>query len=102
MHTKGPWRADCSDHVNWVLDSQGNYLVETVTEDSSDLYEKSERRRQGNVVLMAAAPDLLAALKALIEICDDRLQFTYAGRRLSTDARAAIARAEGRMLTKAR
>ena len=83
MHTKGPWdvldRAILSENLN----TYGNWIVCEMP-DRDNIREDMENAR-----LISAAPDLLAALKGLVE--DDLFSCEYFDM-----AKRAIARAEGR------
>lgn len=99
MHTPGPWAAGRAipedgavsrivragdDHIAVVMD------LEDAAQEAAD-----------NARLIAAAPELLAALNALLNLSvkghalADRLQFSDSGRAILNQARAAIARATG-------
>jgi hypothetical protein len=112
-HTPGPWRVDERDRVSHgagfeevgpfvVLapdDADGRPVVLAVLEDDG---EPGQAKADAHV--MAAAPDLLAALKAIVENEDAGRTATFwtakdgianAGQPVNSDAaRAAIARAE--------
>lgn len=84
-HTPGPWRLHEVDDTrvmgadgSWVADMGGDY------DDALDW-----PRMEANARLIAAAPDMLAAMKA---ICSDFAQ----QHPLIIDGLAAIAKAEGR------
>lgn len=86
-HTKGPWSLDFGDG-GAVIYEEG---VGTIANVPDDLIASSY-----NAALIAAAPELLAALKRLVEefgeyyeVCDD------AGQQTMDAAHAAIAKAEG-------
>ena len=106
--TPGPWKADADDKLNpdrsfgivapWRDgDSEGTVVIAEVT--SAETEEQARR----DADLLAAAPDLYAALREMVE-CEDAAEnhpegwealferFAYA----LQDARAALAKAEGR------
>lgn len=58
QHTPGPWVSDSG----YILDEQGNYLVEEISSDEEDLFIEDYEQRAANMKLMAAAPELLEAL----------------------------------------
>lgn len=60
-HTPGPWKP-CGFENLTVNDSEGNTLVACPGSSTGTLIEM-----KGNAHLIAAAPELLEALKALIE-----------------------------------
>lgn len=95
-HTPGPWRSGAPDHaapgVGYVLaDIPGRSWPEEI----AVIYGAENVHRDANVILIAAAPELLDALKAvwllLPSVIDPGVQ-----RRLRELAEAAIAKAEGR------
>ena len=81
-HTLGPWQATEGGNVRTV--AEPGWLVATVA---------STFRKQGNARLIAAAPELLAALERLLH------QVEYMGapddHEDIIEARAAIAKAKG-------
>lgn len=90
-HTPGPWE------LAYELDGDGdavrvsraghNFDVALVYGHGGDAL--SDHERNANARLVAAAPDLLSALRAVVEIADRKtVEFDA--------ARAAIAKAEGR------
>ena len=99
-HTPGPWKVG----KNFGAD----YEVRITTVEDEKLIFIGSSRTSGsweeigaNARLMAAAPDLLGALKDLINFdvkghaLIDRLQFSNGGRDLSAKILGAIAKAEG-------
>ena len=81
-HTPGPWR----ELVTRIDDANGYQICHL------DLHGKSEAERDANRRLIAAAPDLLEALKEALDVC------IWPSRALSDihdKASAAIAKAEG-------
>ena len=65
------------------------YEFGDVADENNDLVAKVEQHQHG--ALLAAAPELLAALEAMLDAPDDDSRYNAA-----LDARAAIARAKGR------
>lgn len=98
-HTPGPWFVDWLDDMNgWVLDASGNYLAEIVTEDDEERCVSAEEQ-QANARLMAAAPELLAALRGLVDLLDERNEGLKTRDEIEFNvqcAREAIAKAEGK------
>ena len=90
QHTPGPWAVN---PVGAVVDSfraTGEIVPVCALLWPTDV--RSEDETEANARLIAAAPDLLAALKALVDVIDlhyPRDHFT-----VLTSARAAIAKAE--------
>jgi hypothetical protein len=82
-HTPGPWEIERTAHVDlWITAPDGRHIVGTVSCGGD---QKTEGR--ANARLIAAAPDMLAALEAVIHAA---FEPTWA--QLVADA---IARAKG-------
>ena len=61
LHTPGPWFL--GEGTPWkVLDANGQYIVNT------DTHRRTYKECVANAQLICAAPDLLAALKATLEM----------------------------------
>jgi len=95
-HTPGPWElADIGDYSDFdgnsrvVLGDDRRIAVVKVTPGSA-LFAESD----ANARLIAAAPDLLAALEAMVRDAD-RNQRPGGGSDVPDSARAAIAKAKG-------
>lgn len=83
-HTPGPWSAD---HDNVRTPADGGMVAKVAGDTDAQAY--------ANARLIAAAPDLLAALRDLVSA--EGLPEGYANRAMLIDAaRAALAKAEGR------
>lgn len=91
-HTPGPW--------NLSANEDGRTYVEASNDTADDiaalLMDHDQQQNAANARLIAAAPDLLAACKAILA----RFELEPAGSvfpaaALQTDLRAAIAKAEG-------
>ena len=78
MHTPGPWHINGMDSIVSV---RGNCTVAKVWRGGED------------AALIAAAPDLLAVLSTILDVWDEH---KIIGPTMYHDARAAIAKAEGR------
>jgi hypothetical protein len=91
-HTPGPWRAqpESNNYQVRVYEGPCSRCVADVWGDCDEL----AYHVHANASLIAAAPDLLAALKALVE--DGRCSTYPADDGLLAVADAAIAKAEGR------
>lgn len=64
QHTPGQWSYDFLDEENgWILDQHSNYIAEIVTSDEEGKFIRNGKERVANARLMAAAPELLEALK---------------------------------------
>jgi hypothetical protein len=99
MHTPGPWEFD-GDYV-WAESIKG-YVADPQTEDILSgehvAHSKAAAQWRANAKLIAAAPELLAALVAVLEI-EDRDEFVPLTEldKAWTAARAAIAKAQGQL-----
>jgi hypothetical protein len=86
-HTPGPWKL----HRLWsddVVDSTGSLIVSAYGD-----YESPET--QANARLISAAPELLAALEALLDIT--HFSTNSHEEAIHNDAMAAILKAKGKM-----
>lgn len=95
-HTPGPWKATVRTVVNaddplFTIDSQdaNGELISHVASLGDGMSYYSDHA--ANAALIAAAPDLLAALRDAIDIIN-----ANCAPRIGAAARAAIARAEGK------
>ena len=88
QHTPGPWTMDRGTPLV-VMDRRGAYVAQC---DGISATIGSTEEMIANANLIAAAPDLLAALKAIVGECDGG---THDGGTIGMNlARAAIAKAE--------
>ena len=91
MHTPGPWKIGAREGENLpILDSAGNNLALADFAEVANNADKVE----ANARLIAAAPELLAALKEAHRIL--LAQGNTPGRLEVAGIRVAIAKAEGR------
>lgn len=90
-HTRGPWHVTRTDNVVFETENQ-RAIAWTWADDMP--YVKSAAERKLNAHLIAAAPDMLAALKAIVEY-ETSPDFSKWALRVDA-ARAAVAKAEGR------
>ena len=94
MHTPGPWTVDPKTLAVYAPDRHGHAAAVRVAECGRTLLPAAEIA--ANAALVAAAPDLLAALQALVGEADLGEIDNEDNARLLLDwARAAIARATG-------
>ena len=99
-HTPGPWEVSTDpdgngtykirEHVDAELEIERQADQETDEAKADSLYAKQNELREANARLIAAAPDLLIALEAMVDAPDDDSRYNAA-----IDARAAIAKAKG-------
>lgn len=92
QHTPGPWQIEKDGVSSTNAPDDGDIIC-----DAPIYAEHSMKRWEANARLIAAAPDLLAALQAIVMAWDspkERAALSYA--HLET-AKNAIARAEGRL-----
>lgn len=87
-HTPGPWKIDATDDS--VRDSNEHQICDFNWTDDVG-------RSQANARLIASAPELLAALRNLVDAAESTSTLQREHRRAAcVIARSAIARAEGR------
>jgi hypothetical protein len=93
-HTKGPWDAVPKDDPRGQPGAYFRGIVEIVSMDPpfSIVLASRAREWEANARLIAAAPDMLAALQA----CTDVLNHFPVGSRLRAKVESAIAKAEGK------
>ena len=92
-HTPGPWELDHGeDGDNFTIRADGEFVTRLTKSRYTD--DRRDPEAYANAALIAAAPDLLAALRALMEpsVMDNKDARIHA--RIA--AMRAIARAEGR------
>ena len=95
MHTPGPWTVDPKTFAVYAPDRHGHAAAVRVAQRGLAPLPAAEIA--ANAALMAAAPDLLAALQALVGEADlGEIDQDDGTRALLAQARAAIARATGR------
>lgn len=100
-HTPGPWQAirDGKRELYEIGVKREIVGFRLVAQVHFGFHEPTESQQHANARLIAAAPELLAALKAMdTALCDgfDTQAARMAGRKALIAARAAIAKAEGR------
>lgn len=87
-HTPGPWSAINYHGDRWWINA------EILTGDSRIAYLGHEATEK-DASLIAAAPDLLAAAKAVVEIWDNSGDYIHPKSLMASDLRHAIRKAEG-------
>ena len=94
-HTPGPWHYRTSDGSIGGIDSACGLSIAQAFQVKPISEDLTQETRKSNAHLIAAAPDLLDALKELLlaERLDDDDQILLSAR---VKARAAIAKAEGK------
>jgi len=104
-HTPGPWELDEGDDGdNFTIRADGEFVTRLTKSRYTD--DRRDPEAYANAALIAAAPDMLAALAAIVKGADSEpdgdylvgmnLGYVAIHRRKIEAARAAIARAEGR------
>jgi hypothetical protein len=93
-HTPGPWNVETANKYGEIritasATKKHTYLIALTSPDCPD-----SQTQEANTSLMAAAPDLLAALESLLPAYDDARAAGH-GEILIAQARAAIAKAKG-------
>ena len=98
-HTKGPWKVDYTkQNVRAGLGVNVAFCGESGVYGVNGSQSVGVMEARANARLIAAAPDLLAALQSIAECCDeDHAARDYASRQTEIRgiARAAIAKATG-------
>lgn len=96
QHTPGPWHRNIkpATHYNTIFAGRNTHVTRLAVEG------KSEEEVEANCALIVAAPDMLAALREAVRVLEyaaDALDAPAAShfRETISDARAAIAKAEG-------
>jgi hypothetical protein len=95
-YTPGPWRfskSELSSEWGLIVDSHENIIANVNTETGPDIppLVSTKMPCKANGMLMAAAPDMLAALKRIRDYLYEREIFGY----MRMEVEAAIAKAEG-------
>jgi hypothetical protein len=99
-HTKGPWVALPEERDKPYIRIRGTVLggrykiANVLTPVYDGVHEREAKETRANARLIAAAPELLEALKEVF-IIGDRLVSDVYGDEFVEKARAAIAKAEG-------
>lgn len=98
-HTPAPWIADNPSELNNTIAIRNGKLSPLAYVQPRPFYDDTQA---GNATLIAAAPDLLAALELIINMqvkghaLIDRLQFSDDGRAISEKVLSAIHKATGK------
>lgn len=97
-HTKGPWTADIVDDMLWEINSSGAdwASIAEVTANILGALRVSTEDAEANAWLIAAAPELLEACKAILASAPNQVMRDTHPYAIALKAvRAAIAKAEG-------
>lgn len=89
-HTPGPWRVDKRGEVS--VQGPDSFMVADCEILSIRPNAPTGERCRANARLIAAAPDMLAALRDIVLFCEEHIPRTS---RAITRARSAISKAEG-------
>ena len=99
-HTPGPWTVKGEDTV---VGPQGNTIAECCGYSirATDKDQIRQGGREANATLIAAAPAMYEALKALVEVFPSVVKMTPYGvsmgiSKIHDDAKAALTQAEGK------
>jgi hypothetical protein len=99
-HTSGPWRVEFDGDQWWIMageaydDREGVRVIAAVAPDTKAFEpEEADRRAAADAHLLAAVPDLLAALKDYVAL--DESTPGAEAEPVFTQAREAIAKAKG-------
>lgn len=90
-HTPGPWFYDTGETKALIVEKDGT----TVAEICTTYQTTAHRSLEANVRLMAAAPDLLAALQTVAAMAESFPEELHKNHPDVIAAHAAIARAKG-------
>ncbi len=93
QHTPGPWSVT-DGHYPSFKEIRGPSFKISVVMWATDLTDDDYRKRDADLRLIAAAPDLLEALKDIVGFWDSIVP-TDAVNQMHINARAAIAKATG-------
>ena len=95
--TPGPWHINHTDDGLEVL--AGDLLIATINGSTEDVevVGLDERTTDVNASLIAASPDLLAALERVLELGERANLFHWEDAELIGQARAAVAKAMGKV-----
>jgi len=95
-HTPGPWhweadsvKGDCFNRIRYRVTAVGK----TITQVYYSSFEGGTTNAENDARLIAAAPELLQCLEALLKVCDEELDPKRTPE--MREARAAIKRAKG-------
>ena len=91
-HTGGPWRVGKHDETLGIYDMAENYRLATIEEWRGEHEGESE----ANARLIAAAPDMLDALREMLSMFGDHEQYDDDSAQVIAQTRQVIAKAEGR------
>jgi len=92
-HTPGPWAHYPGDR--YIRDPKTDATIAFVCPDDGHCDEPQYMPWEDNARLIASAPDLLAALEAVLKYLPDYDRLNYEFRDAVSAARAAIAKAKG-------
>lgn len=94
-HTPGPWLHVEGTHFVGTDDADTQTIC--YTDDHRNRRKRSQAEHEANARLIAAAPELLEALKGLINVCTHPQSTKADMKQIAREARAAIAKAEGEL-----
>ena len=101
-HTPGPWKAQLGQaHASWEVNQHlpdGGLWSAVADVKANGLGSRTVKPKEAaaNASLIAAAPELLAALKRLLPLWEEAIGYEADYMDMADFARAAIAKAEGR------
>lgn len=101
MHTPGPWTVkprERDGHADTIIAPNGRAFVQVGTHEAEEqvLDYPHENTQTANARLIAAAPELLEALKVALYELEEIAERPNARRYAAEASRAALAKAEGR------
>ena len=97
-HTPGPWVVRTIDQSLATVETQdGEYIICNAAQLRGDDWKTEHAERKANARLIAAAPELLAALQRLVSVIEKQVASPHLAERASplAQAKAAIEKATG-------
>lgn len=93
-HTSGPWISHSDNNIYPLWDEDGEHAI---ADTIDELKERSKEETEANARLIAAAPDLLVALKSLVQVTNYLIEHNHTFNEVACayleEAREAISRA---------
>jgi hypothetical protein len=95
-HTPGPWEQDADTIIKFLgEDANGPHIQQICEITYAHDPEESTKEAEANALLIAAAPELLEALEAMIRYGEDGPAKRETGYEIEMRAKAAIRKAKG-------
>lgn len=94
-HTQGPWRLETDYPKGFLILKDEPHPSHDPVWTVANVNACMGAESKSNARLIAAAPDLLAALKAMLSMFGDHEQYDDDSAQVIAEAREALAKAEG-------